>query len=109
MINKLTKRQKQESYFAQTLIDMANKTRLVDRTFDQVEKGFAKNKIVVGLWQDGDGYGFMTLKGAKLIKEISDTGEFSVASATKIAAVLCVDREQAVKVKNFFGDRHRDA
>jgi hypothetical protein len=109
MINKLTKWQKQESYFAQTLIDMANETHLVDCTFDQVEKGFVKNEVVVGLWQDGDGYGYMTLKGAKLIKEISDTGEFSVAGKTKIAAVLCVDREQAVKVKNFFGDHDYNA
>ena len=68
MSNKLTKRQKQESHFLQTLIDMANETHLVDFTFGQVKEGFAKAEIVVGLWPVGDDYGYMPLKGADLLK-----------------------------------------
>ena len=125
MISKLTNRQRQavirrltntDAYFAQMLIDMANKTRLVDCTLDQIKQGFAKYEIVVALWQDVNvpfGYGFLILKGAKLIKEISTTDfdiDIDMANVTTtLTAVLCVDLEQAVKVRNFFGDRDYDA
>jgi hypothetical protein len=96
--------------FVRRLVDVANRNEeAMDGTMEPVRCIVAEGDLVFAVWQDPEEeYGVcgLTIKGAKLLKEIA-AGQTS--QAIRISAVKCTCEEQAIALKQVLGDRDHDA
>jgi hypothetical protein len=85
------------AHFARGLLAMTHDEKnLMDRTTGPVVRLIAENDIVIGVWRDDRepcGVGLHIIKGTASLADIMATG---IEGTHGVAALKCVDREQAV-------------
>jgi hypothetical protein len=95
------------SNFLELIVDLANENR--GDTAQRVKQIFATCEVVFGVWQDASkphGVDFIFLKGSKSFRKIAASG---MAAEKKISAISCRQYEEAVAIKNVWGDCDYDA
>jgi hypothetical protein len=66
---------------------------------EQIREMVAENELVLAIWQDerqSDGFGFLVLKGERLLASVANSKQANAAAWTVIP---CLDAEQALAQK----------